>query len=113
MRRGGAVSRTAALYGALSFMGVIVLFPLTWMAVTSLKTEAEALAIPVRWSPKQPTVSAYVEMWTEKPFLVYFANSTVVSGVTAFATAVLGGLGGYGFSRFRIPAATWILGSSR
>lgn len=99
------------LYAALTTMTVVVLFPLAWMLSTSLKTESEALAIPVSWWPRHPTVSAYAEMWTEKPFLTYFMNSAIVSGSTAIAATLLGGLAGYGFSRFRVSRASWILGA--
>ena len=67
----------------------------------TVKTEAEALALPVRWIPEHPILAAYVETWTLKPFGTYFYNSTVVSGLTALLSTAIGTLAGYGFSRFR------------
>jgi len=80
------------------------------MLSTSLKSEAEAFRIPVRWIPQHPTLSAYVEMWTLKPFGLYFWNSLVVSGVTALLSTAVGALAGYGFSRFQFRGRTGLIG---
>ena len=88
-------------YTLLTLSAAFALLPVIWMFSTSLKSEAEALSLPVRWIPRHPTLSAYVEMWTLKPFGTYFYNSIVVSGITALISTVLGALAGYGFSRFR------------
>ncbi len=96
-------------YSLLALSAVFALFPIAWMLSTSLKSEAEALSLPVRWIPKEFTLQAYVEMWTLKPFATYFWNSTVVSGVTAVLSTALGALAGYGFSRFQFRGRTSLL----
>jgi multiple sugar transport system permease protein len=96
-------------YSLLTLSAVFALFPIAWMLSTSLKSEAEALSLPVRWIPKEFTLQAYVEMWTLKPFATYFWNSTVVSGVTAVLSTALGALAGYGFSRFHFRGRTSLL----
>ncbi|MBI2113650.1 MAG: carbohydrate ABC transporter permease [candidate division NC10 bacterium] len=97
-------------YSLLALSALFALFPVAWMLSTSLKSEAEAFALPVRWIPQRATVQAYVEMWTMKPFATYFYNSTVVSGLTALLSTALGALAGYGFSRFRFRFRTALLG---
>ncbi|HSC69895.1 MAG TPA: carbohydrate ABC transporter permease [Candidatus Methylomirabilis sp.] len=96
-------------YTLLILSALFALLPVVWMLSTSLKTEAEALSLPVRWIPKRATLQAYGEMWTLKPFGVYFWNSIVVSGVTALFSTVLGALAGYGFSRFRFRFRTTLM----
>jgi ABC-type glycerol-3-phosphate transport system permease component len=96
-------------YALLSFSAVFALLPVVWMLSTSLKSEAEALSLPIHWIPQQPTLAAYVEMWTLKPFALYFWNSIVVSGVTAALSTIVGGLAGYGFSRFHFRGRTSLL----
>jgi multiple sugar transport system permease protein len=98
-----------ASYSLLMLAALYALFPVAWMLSTSLKTEAEALALPIRWIPQRPTLQAYVEMWTLKPFGTYFYNSIVVSGVTALLSTVVGALAGYGFSRFQFRGRTSLL----
>lgn len=97
-------------YTLLILSALFALLPVAWMLSTSLKTEAEALSLPIRWIPQQPTLAAYVEMWTLKPFGTYFYNSIVVSGLTALLSTALGALAGYGFSRFRFRFRTALLG---
>ncbi len=97
-------------YSLLALATLYALFPVAWMLSTSLKSEAEAFSLPIRWIPTQPTLAAYVEMWTMKPFATYFYNSTVVSGLTALLSTALGALAGYGFSRFRFRFRTALLG---
>jgi ABC-type glycerol-3-phosphate transport system permease component len=96
-------------YSLLVLSALFALFPVAWMVSTSLKSEAEAFALPVRWIPKRPTVQAYVEMWTLKPFGIYFWNSLVVSGVTALLSTAVGALAGYGFSRFQFRFRTTLM----
>ena len=97
-------------YLLLGLMTLYALLPIAWMLSTSLKSEEEALSLPVRWIPQQPTLRAYVEMWSLKPFAAYFYNSTVVSGLTALLSTILGALAGYGFSRFRFRLRRTLLG---
>lgn len=98
-----------ASYSLLVLAALYALFPIAWMLSTSFKSEAEALSLPVRWIPEHPTLAAYVEMWTLKPFGTYFYNSIVVSGVTALLSTVVGALAGYGFSRFQFRGRTSLL----
>ncbi len=96
-------------YGLLVLATVFALFPFVFMLSTSLKSESEALSLPVRMIPKQFTLQAYSEMWTLKPFGSYFWNSIVVSGVTALLSTIVGALAGYGFSRFQFRGRTGLL----
>jgi multiple sugar transport system permease protein len=96
-------------YTLLALSAIFALFPVIWMLSTSLKSEAEALSLPIRWIPQHPTLQAYIEMWTMKPFGTYFYNSLVVSGLTALLSMTLGALAGYGFSRFKIRGRTTLL----
>ena len=96
-------------YSLLALATVYALFPIAWMLSTSLKSEAEAFSLPIRWIPQRPTVSTYVEMWTLKPFGLYFWNSLVVSGVTALLSTAVGALAGYGFSRFQFRFRTTLM----
>jgi multiple sugar transport system permease protein len=96
-------------YTLLTLSAIFALFPAIWMLSTSLKSEAEALSLPIRWIPQHPTLQAYTEMWTMKPFGTYFYNSLVVSGLTALLSMTLGALAGYGFSRFKFRGRTSLL----
>jgi len=100
----------ALVYAALLLLSLACLAPFFWMVVTSLKTEAETFRSPPTWIPINPTLDAYREIWTIKPFALYFWNSTVVSLSAALGSTMLGALAGYGFSRFRFKGRGFLLG---
>lgn len=94
----------------LASLAVYVLFPFAWMLVTAFKTEQEALRIPSTWWPQQPTLDAFVTMWTRKNYGLYFFNSTVISLSTAILSSAVGSLAAYGFSRFPLRAGSFLMG---
>jgi ABC-type glycerol-3-phosphate transport system permease component len=104
--------RTVAflIAGLLVMASVYVLVPFAWMLVTSFKTVAESLRVPITWLPEAPTLRNYVDMWTVKPFGQYFLSSTVISGATAILSSLLGSLAAYGLSRFPLRGKMVFLG---
>jgi multiple sugar transport system permease protein len=104
--RPGAAAAAALLVAAAAF----VLFPFAWMLLTSLKTEQEALRIPVSWLPERPSLEAYAAMWLRKNYARYFLNSTLVSLATAALSTAVGALAAYGFSRFALRARGLLMG---
>jgi len=83
----------------------IVLFPLYWLAVTSLKTPIEVNAGPfyVPWRDFQPTLDSWHYIFVdlgEDTFRPYL--NTVVVGLTSTAiTVILGSMAAYGLVRMR------------
>ncbi len=98
------------IYGFLLVVATYVLFPFAWMLSTALKSEAEALAIPPTWIPREPTLDSITGIWVRKNFGVYFFNSTVISLATAVLSVFFGALAGYGFSRFHFPGRQVLIG---
>ena len=79
---------------------IITLFPIFWIVMTSLKTSQETMEYPPKIFPRSIQFGAYVSVWREKNFLLYFKNSTIVSLSTTLVCMLLSTLAGYGFSRF-------------
>ncbi len=101
------------LFGVYIFaalVGVFVFFPFLWMILTSLKSETEALRIPVIWLPERATIEAYTTMWVRKNYATYFLNSTIISVTTALISTLLGAMAGYGFSRFPLRGRGLLMG---
>ena len=87
----------------------IILFPFVWMVLTSLKTNPEAMAIPITWFPRQLTFENYFGIWKGYHFTVYFFNSLIVSSMTALIATFVGALAGYGFSRYRFAGRSILI----
>lgn len=87
------------------------LFPFIWMLSTSLKTNPEAMSIPITWIPQRLTFQSYIGIWKGYHFTIYFINSVVVASSTALLATFIGALAGYGFSRFKFRGKTFLIGA--
>ncbi len=83
---------------------LLVVFPLFWMAVTSLKTVPEIQRVPLRILPDHWTnLANYREVFTRQPFGRFLLNSALIATVSATSSLVVSSLAGYGFAKFRFP----------
>lgn len=101
----GRVLRIVAVVGAL----VLVLFPILWMVFASIRPTLETLSDPPVWIPRDVTFAAYAQLLADPVQLRYFLNTYVIAFATAALSVLLGSLCAYGFSRFRIAGARYIL----
>ena len=104
-RWGGAVRYFILVLGCL-----LVLLPVSWMIITSLKTMQDiTLSKGVELFPNGPTGSNYITIWSEYPMLSYIKNSLIsVGGSTVFAV-VCAALCGYGLSRYEFGGKKFLL----
>lgn len=88
-------------YLVLALILLSLLFPLYWSILTSFKTNMQAYQFPPTLLVQNPTVQAYVKLFTENAeFFVYYRNNFLVSGLTAGFTTAIAILAGYALSRF-------------
>ncbi len=84
---------------------VWVVFPMVWMAYSSLKSDRaifrEPFALPAAGDLQ---FENYGRAWREARFGDYFLNSVLVTTVSVAAIVLLGAMAGYALSRFRHPA---------
>lgn len=96
----------------LGFFLLFVLFPLYWVAVTSIKPSSDYLAMPPVWFPSQPTIVHYVAALFAYRGLEGLLNSLIVAVLTTAASVTLGTCMGYSMVRFRTGGrdlAFWVL----
>ena len=88
-------------YLVLALILLFLLFPLYWSILTSFKTNMQAYQFPPTLLVQNPTVQAYVKLFTENAeVFVYYRNNFLVSGLTAGFTTAVAILAGYALSRF-------------
>jgi len=97
-------------YVVMPLLAFIILFPILWMLVVSLKTEAETYTTPLRWIPENPTLVNYETMWRELNFQQYFINTLIIASLTTLMAVSIAAPSAYGFSRFRFRGAS-VLGT--
>ena len=82
-------------------MALIIVFPILWMVLTSLKPSAETILWPPRLLPGAPTLANYKEVFLRWPFLRFFLNSLLVSGVSTAAILLTSSSAGYAFAKIK------------
>jgi len=89
------------LLGFLVGLAVVVLYPLIWMGISSLKTNGEILSSPFAM-PHTPDLSSYGRAW-ERGVGQYFMNSALVTVVSVLLTTLISAWAAFGLSRIEIP----------
>ena len=88
---------------------VVALFPFTWMAATSLKTNAELYdpkAMPL--SIRHPSLVHYIDLLRETNFLIWVANTMLVAVVATAISLLLGAMLAYPLARMRFRGAAML-----
>lgn len=79
--------------------GLTMILPFYWMLATSLKSPADAVAMPPVWLPIPPHISNYFRALQVAPFGRYLVNSLIVTGLSTLGEAITSILGAFAFSR--------------
>lgn len=89
------------LHVFLLFLVAVILLPVCWLVLNSLKTNQEmflnSLALPKKWM-----FVNYATAWG-KGLLFYFKNSIVVSAISIICILILSSMLAYGLTRFNLP----------
>ena len=92
---------TALLYGSLIAGAVVMIFPLYWMVVMSVRPKVEIfnLAAPV-W-PSHVTFAGFATLFATYPVARWIENTAVVAAISSAITVSLSLLAGYAFAKLR------------
>lgn len=118
--RAGA-PRRVLVHAVLILGAVVMVGPLIWMVLTSLKTPADAEAFfdtPRRFGallrsalPHPITWENYVDVFTERPMGRYFLNSAIYTVLRMLPALFFCSLAGFIFAKLRFPGRDWIFGA--
>jgi multiple sugar transport system permease protein len=89
------------LYVVAILLSVTFLFPLFWMASTSLKSMEQAYAFPPVWIPNPVQWDNYAKIFTELPFLTFTFNSILITVLNTLGVVLSSAVVAFGFSRLR------------
>jgi raffinose/stachyose/melibiose transport system permease protein len=96
--RGFGIGEFFTLIGLIIF-ALIILYPLIWMAISSMKSYDEIYnnvwGLPSTW-----LTSNYAIAWS-KGISSYFVNSLIVTGSTVLAVLLIGSMAAYALARYR------------
>jgi len=93
----------AAIYGLLVIAVIVVLFPVFWMASSSLKPATELFARDLTLLPVSWTLENYRNVWQGTSFPSYFLNSFKVAALSTLFSVVISMYAAYAIARIRFP----------
>jgi len=102
----GRVEQAVRVWLPVGFFLLLALFPFYWMAVTSVKPNAELYnknLMPLL--VQNPTLKHYIGLLTETSFLVWTWNTLVVAVISTAISLVLGTMLAYPLARMRFAGA--------
>ncbi|MEM2951064.1 MAG: carbohydrate ABC transporter permease [Nitrososphaeria archaeon] len=94
--------RLAIFYTILIPLSIVILYPIFWTIINSLKSEKEFI-LSTFSLPTSLHFENYLIAWAGPRgtgLFLYFVNSIIVTGASLALLLVLSALGGYGFARF-------------
>jgi multiple sugar transport system permease protein len=94
-------------YGLLGLLAVVVLFPIYYMVLISLKLPKDIYRTPSLW-PVGATLKNYVDLLTTQHFLVNIRNSLVVAGAATVVSVFVSCLAAYSLVRLKYRYRGWI-----
>jgi multiple sugar transport system permease protein len=102
----GRIERIVRVWLPVAFFLVLALFPFYWMAITSVKPNAELynknlMPLLVR----NPTLKHYVDLLTETSFLLWTWNTMLVAVVSTAISLVFGVMLAYPLARMRFAGS--------
>jgi multiple sugar transport system permease protein len=92
--------RTLVTYGLLGLLAVLILFPIYYMVLISLKLPKDIYRTPSLW-PVGATLKNYVDLLTTQQFLVSIRNSLVVAGAATIVSVFISCLAAYSLVRLK------------
>ena len=94
----------------LIFLALLVVVPLGWVVLASLKTSHEIVASP--WGlPAQPQWANYATAWREAGIGNYFVNSVIVTVLTLAILLPMGAMAAYVLAKFPFRGSRTIFGA--
>jgi ABC-type glycerol-3-phosphate transport system permease component len=103
---GGALTRVL-VYSCLVGIGLFMVFPFVWMAVSSLKPFSEIFAGHT-FFPANPTFDNYVNLFARYDVARGIWNSTFIAVTFTVLSTLLCAIAGYAFAKFRFPGQRWL-----
>lgn len=87
---------------------VTTLVPFIWMVLTSLKTYAESISIPLVFFPETPIWGNYTSVWNKFPILRLYLNTFGVMVISIISQILVCSLAAYAFARLSFPGKNFL-----
>lgn len=87
--------------GFIVILTIIIPVPFLWIITSSLKTNTEYFAIPIKWIPQTPQWDNYIKVFIELGFYKFIINSIILATVAVTFSVISSSFVAFGFARFK------------
>ena len=105
----GTVVSRLLVGGAFLLIGLVLIFPMFWMVLSSFKTNRDIFRYPFGL-PQEIDLGRWAEAWEVGRLGRYALNSAIVTGVSVTLILLLGAAAAFAFSRYRFRGRGLMLG---
>jgi multiple sugar transport system permease protein len=95
--------RRLLVYVLLTVAGVISLFPLYWLFVTSVSPAQYYLKVPPELLPRDWTLANYQRLFTTTPVVRWLFNTVLIAGAVTVFHLLFDSMAGYAFAKRQFP----------
>jgi multiple sugar transport system permease protein len=96
-------ARLIVLYAAVITVGAWALFPVWWIATSSIRPQYEIVETPIRYLPRTVTFRSFSAAVSDEAFMRALRNTIVVAAATTLLALATGASAAYAFARFEFP----------
>lgn len=100
---------TACFYVIATLLAVIAMIPFLWMISTSFKSRGALMSIPIEWIPENPTLDAYIKVFSRFPFAKTIGNSLFISVSYTVITLLCASMAAFAFAKLRFKGSKILL----
>jgi multiple sugar transport system permease protein len=105
------LSPLQAVLGALIIViGLLMLSPIIWVAVTSVEVNADQFRLPPRWIPTHTTAYSFKYLFSHLPFLAQLLNTVGITIAVVVFSTLVSILAAYAFARLSFPGRDLLFG---
>jgi len=100
------------LYIGLTALAIVTLIPFVWVMFGSFKSQAEIMAAPGAWLPKNfGNFDNFIELFEHRQFGIFMRNSFIVSGFTVVANVLFSSMAGYALAKLPFRGRRLVFGA--
>ncbi len=88
-------------YLAMIMLSLVFMTPVLWLLSSSLQSLSGVFSVPYQWIPQKLHWENYHSVLTVLPFVRYFGNTLLITGLVLLGTLTSSSMVAYGFSRLK------------
>ncbi len=88
-------------YLAMIMLSLVFMTPVLWLFSSSLQSLSGVFSVPYQWIPQRLHWENYHSVLTVLPFVRYFGNTLLITGLVLLGTLTSSSMVAYGFSRLK------------